>query len=131
MSRPPKPPMTDLEHDLIHVPGMGLRTAAKIISRSRGAEAASATATEKAWRTVSFAWVKRQHDAIGCNKTLGATKPQAGPLAGALQQNERPMDYTGTRIAPVQQSPTIPERPSDTGGEPFTPEVESEQGAKA
>lgn len=96
MGRPPKPAMTEVEHELAHS-SAGLRTAAKRISIHRGAHSASATAQERKAREVSWQWVKRSHKALGCDKTLGATKPVARSLTATLRQNASDTDRSATR----------------------------------
>lgn len=97
LSRPARPAMTSLEHDLAHA-ATGLRTAASVISQSRGAYSPSATAAERTWRTVSVRWVQRQHDALGCGKTLGAAKRGGGFKRHAMRQNDNGTDNGGPRI---------------------------------
>lgn len=103
MARPARPGMTATEHDLAHA-ATGLRTAATAISKARGADAASASSAEKAWRTVSARWVQRQHAKLGCGKTMGAAKPKSVPMAGGLRQNVSEASYSATRMDRVESS---------------------------
>lgn len=97
MARPRKPDMTEAEHAAAHAAG-GLRTGAKAISRMRGAESASASASEREWRTVGTHWLRLQHKASGCAQTLGVPKPIPARENDPLCPNVTEVSDTRTRI---------------------------------